>query len=784
MKIKKIYISAFGGLKDFSMDFSDGFNTVFGENENGKSTVMSFIKMMFYGSSTASGLKNMRNRYNPWDGSDMAGSITFEHSGRMFRLEREFKKSNSTDKVVLFDIDMGAKQVVASDIGTVLFGLSAGAFEHSIFIGSAPDDNIDKSTEGEINAKLSNLSSSGNESVSFTEIFSRIENARLSLNSKSGKAGILDKNRIKLKEYEDSFVAGYEEIMHIKALKEKEKQLCKEISELEATANKLKTELSRANDVKNSEKLKELLSIKAELDELNKGLALKNGKFIDELFVRSIMFSIGKIENTEQKLLAKTDEEKLLKSNLEILEHPSEDMNPENAQKISDKLAEIHQNIENCENDIKAKKERISELQKELSNAQSTKKSIGIPLLIPGILLALVSVVLLILKLNTFAFIGFTFGILAIILSITIKKIDKSLINRLNASIADNEKLLSELNLGKESLITEEKSLKEKRDLINSVLNNNTALIEKQRDALKDCSEQILALLSAKNEETEKLLGFYSNYKSACDIEEIKAELEKLSDAASKQKELKQQLNYIAKDLDNISYEEAQLRLNELNSDDITSADLTELSSSAEEIVNTLNAKKSELAALCTEIRFIEKNTPNPDEISAKIMQLKEIISAQNEFCEYSKIAMDILTDSFAEFRRSYGSQLEQDTTEIFKGLTAGKYSNVSISKSFDVTVEKANTFGTKEIDYLSSGTKDQVYLSMRLALAKLMSDKDLLPIFLDDSLDRYDDSRTVAALNFLKEFAKDSQIIMFTCHSFIAEKSRELNANVVNISK
>ena len=190
------------------------------------------------------------------------------------------------------------------------------------------------------------------------------------------------------------------------------------------------------------------------------------------------------------------------------------------------------------------------------------------------------------------------------------------------------------------------------------------------------------------------------------------------------------------------------------------------------------------MAALCTEIRFIEKNTPNPDEISAKIMQLKEIISAQNEFCEYSKIAMDILTDSFAEFRRSYGSQLEQDTTEIFKGLTAGKYSNVSISKSFDVTVEKANTFGTKEIDYLSSGTKDQVYLSMRLALAKLMSDKDLLPIFLDDSLDRYDDSRTVAALNFLKEFAKDSQIIMFTCHSFIAEKSRELNANVVNISK
>ena len=48
MKIKKIYISAFGGLKDFSMDFSDGFNTVFGENENGKSSRIAGISQRQY----------------------------------------------------------------------------------------------------------------------------------------------------------------------------------------------------------------------------------------------------------------------------------------------------------------------------------------------------------------------------------------------------------------------------------------------------------------------------------------------------------------------------------------------------------------------------------------------------------------------------------------------------------------------------------------------------------------------------------------------------------------
>ena len=46
MKIKSIYISAFGGVKNLKLELDDGFNVVYGENENGKTTVMSFIKMI------------------------------------------------------------------------------------------------------------------------------------------------------------------------------------------------------------------------------------------------------------------------------------------------------------------------------------------------------------------------------------------------------------------------------------------------------------------------------------------------------------------------------------------------------------------------------------------------------------------------------------------------------------------------------------------------------------------------------------------------------------------
>ena len=99
MKINRIYIAAFGGLKNKTIDFKDGFSVIYGENENGKTTIMTFIKMMFYGSERGSSsiAKNPRKKYAPWSGEKSAGSIDFEHGGRSYRLEREFGNTNSSD---------------------------------------------------------------------------------------------------------------------------------------------------------------------------------------------------------------------------------------------------------------------------------------------------------------------------------------------------------------------------------------------------------------------------------------------------------------------------------------------------------------------------------------------------------------------------------------------------------------------------------------------------------------------------------------------------------------
>ena len=59
----------------------------------------------------------------------------------------------------------------------------------------------------------------------------------------------------------------------------------------------------------------------------------------------------------------------------------------------------------------------------------------------------------------------------------------------------------------------------------------------------------------------------------------------------------------------------------------------------------------------------------------------------------------------------------------------------------------------------------DQVYLALRLALAKVFSYQvESLPIILDDILVRFDENRQRSALELLAEIGKNQQIWLFTC--------------------
>ena len=761
MKIKSIYISAFGGVKDLRLNLDDSFNVIYGENENGKTTVMSFIKMMFYGSDRAKGdlAKSPRKKYTPWDNSQMAGSIEFEKDGKNYRLERIFGESNSTDKVTLINTDLGTRENVSADIGTKLLGLSSAAFERSIFIGQFGFPENNANAEGEINSKLSNLALTGEEDASFDEVYKRLEKAKLALASKSGRAGEYDKNLVSLKALNDALLKANETQEKINFGNLKAKEIIAEIEKLQQKAGKLKVTIDKEQDFRNAQKLRELLKLKAELDNITKALTLENGTVIDEMFLKKIDFCLSKINSVKAKIEALENENKAIQQGLDLALDPNK-ASPE-------KSAELEKKI----NALEQKQVELKQQYDNSQNALNNKKSPNIVLLILGIILGLGGAAATLYNLYIGTGVS-VLGIALIVVYIALTTANSAKKKELEGSLLNLKLELNELM----AVITLEKS---NLNAIITALNSNAAMIENQQNHLKENGKKIEELSKEKavlSGELEVLLG--NTFNST----EIDSTLEELREKAATQKEIKQKINYILKDVGNISYEMAAQKIKEAESFG-EAQDFETIKAEYDGILEEITAKKTDATAILTEIKAAEKVMENPETLKKQIADLTAKTENQARYVADLELAMAVLTESFSEVRRSYGSVLDNKTGEIFSGITGGKYNGINVSKSFDISVQKTDIFGSFDSAYLSSGTVDQAYLSLRLALSELITDENgTLPIMLDDSLAQFDDNRQKIALEYLKKYSDKNQIIMFTCHKYLSDTAKKLGATIQNM--
>src|SRR5205085_1275934 len=77
------------------------------------------------------------------------------------------------------------------------------------------------------------------------------------------------------------------------------------------------------------------------------------------------------------------------------------------------------------------------------------------------------------------------------------------------------------------------------------------------------------------------------------------------------------------------------------------------------------------------------------------------------------------------------------------------------------------------DVAALSTGTRDQLYLALRLAaLEHVIEQRGALPVVLDDLFVHFDDPRTAAGLRVLDELACRTQILLFTHHEQVASQA------------
>ena len=783
MKINRIYIAAFGGLKNKTIDFKDGFSVIYGENENGKTTIMTFIKMMFYGSERGSSsiAKNPRKKYAPWSGEKSAGSIDFEHGGRSYRLEREFGNTNSSDKITLTDMSDGTRESLSGNVGERFFGLSAAAFERSVFVGQFGKAESDSAAESEINSKLSNMVTTGDESVSFAAVSDRLQKARFALLSKSGRAGECDKSKKRLAELESELERA-EDIYEKHAEYRKNADIINASIERDAErAAYLKAKIDSEQDIRNAEKLKELLETKDKLERAKEELRLTNGGVIDDLYVGKVKMCLAKLDTAAEKLKDKTDEVQRLSVGIADAEDKG---GREKIKNLEKEITDLNKKKTETENNISANKKAAEALRATESDVRGKKSGINVVFITAAGFALLAALLLFAFKMQSVALIPAAGAAVSALLSFILRPADKRALEDYESRLKAFEAEAERLNADKTDVLQQLSLLSARLEAVNTSLGMGTAALENQKKLLLESRKAMEEAENTYKAAEKTLLELYCSYKPAQSTDEIRHELDTLAGKADGLKQIKQKLTYLAKDLGNISYDEAREKLAALP-ETADSMDFDGIKAEYESLSEKLSENRSMLARAEAEDGISIKNAPDPERLKAEIKELTDKISCQVGFCRAADTALEALQDSFAELRGSYGSALEKRAGRIFSRLTRGAYGSVLITKAFDMSVEENGRFGSREAEYLSSGAADQAYLSLRLALSSMIFETSgALPIFLDDSLAQYDDRRAEAAAGFLKEYSADGQVIMFTCHGAVRDAAVSAGAAEIDLGE
>ena len=141
---------------------------------------------------------------------------------------------------------------------------------------------------------------------------------------------------------------------------------------------------------------------------------------------------------------------------------------------------------------------------------------------------------------------------------------------------------------------------------------------------------------------------------------------------------------------------------------------------------------------------------------------------------------MEHVTERYRE--RSQGPLLQR-ASQLFAALTLGAHEGLVVDGEVAALWARRADGRRVPLDGLSDGTRDQLYLALRLAALELYMDSaEPMPFIADDLFVNYDDDRALAGLRQLTEVSRRTQVIFLTHHAHMVELARDNLAERVHV--
>lgn len=166
----------------------------------------------------------------------------------------------------------------------------------------------------------------------------------------------------------------------------------------------------------------------------------------------------------------------------------------------------------------------------------------------------------------------------------------------------------------------------------------------------------------------------------------------------------------------------------------------------------------------------------------------QEAISQMSDVAErYVKVftAARLLRWSIDRYREEKQGPLLARAGAIFSKLTLGSFQRLIVDFEQEPMTLEGQRFDGKlvSISGMSDGTRDQLYLALRLAALELHLEQAMpLPFIADDLFINYDDERSRAGLEALATLSEQTQVIFLSHHDYLIPAVQDIFGEQINV--
>ena len=719
MYVESIQITSFGSLSGFTLDLSDGINVVLGDNEAGKSTVAEFIRYVLYGFAS----KSDRERYQSFSSEVSAGSIILSDNGKRYRVER--RTAGTKDNCNIYDLDTGSQCFEGKVPGEVFFGVPAGLFVSTAFVGQTGGNRINGKTTSEL---LDNLLFAADEGVNVKKSLKKLDENKVALLHKNKKGGRIFELEGDLNSLEGVYEKAKEDGENIIALENRIRDYSGKLEYEESKRDELSAQVADYYLSKSRERKARLNSLKDAYEKATEALTehknkyVRNGFFPDQSYLESLKECASEVVHCDERISG-----------------------------VEKRLDNLNRELEKD----REEREKAQKLIREQKALVTAKRSVAIA----------AAVITCIGFLASSAVCAFLFVIS--------KALPAAGVGALSA-------VLFGCMIGSFVLINRHSSAIRELDTRATIQDDGfSARLDVLREELTD-----------RKEEKDKYSQTLNDLCARWNVKYSKAAIEEMISVINERQTLETEqeiarIAYVQMKTD--AEENIEAEPDDDGHDILVSPDFDLKGSerTLSMIENMIRLKNRDMKEFEIKLASLTATAEVPSEVLERITTLKnEITELRNRYAAYS-LAYEKIESAAEKMRASVSPRLSAGASDRMSSLTEGKYDEIGVNGEFSVSFRPMTEGGrvTRSDDYMSAGTSDIAYVSLRLALSELIANgKNMPPVIFDESFSRLDDERLTNMLRLIEK--ENTQIVILSSNRREAEimKKENIKHNLVTI--